>query len=130
MLALVARLFGHKGQVRTVKTGNADERIAQSEQAHDVLPHGIGRGRGERADRRALGHGGEEICDFAVARTEILPPLGNAVRLIDCDECKRHALEQVLQAGEPLRGRRRAGAILRGMPARIRCAARLRAWCC
>ena len=26
------------------------------------------------------------------------------MRLIDCDECKRHALEQVLQAGEPLGG--------------------------
>ena len=33
MLALVARLFGHKGQVRTVKTGYANERIAQSKQA-------------------------------------------------------------------------------------------------
>ena len=90
--ALGGGLFDCEIQVGTVKTGGLDERFVQTERLHDVVAH-LGGGRcGECGNERPLGQCGEKIEDLQVARTEILSPLRDTVRLIHGYHRNRHAL--------------------------------------
>ncbi len=84
-------------QVRPVESGN-ERRRSGGEQPLDDLPPGrrIGR-RGERHAR----HGGPALAQQAereVLGPEVVPPLGDAVSLVDREECQRHGVEQLEEA--------------------------------
>ena len=101
---LAARGAHFKIQVRPVKARHLAQRAAQAEQAPDVLLHPRRRGRGERGRHGALRERVDEIGDLQIARAEILPPLGDAVRLVDGDERDGDRLRQLhkTRRAEPL----------------------------
>ena len=70
------------------------------------MPDALGCGRGECAHDRAGGQRIDEIRDAQIHRAEILPPLGDAVRLIHGKQRNRHGLRHCLKRGrfEALRG--------------------------
>ena len=82
-------------QVRPVESGDGHQRVAQAQQRDDVPPHAFGGGGGEGGDGGPLRQRGDELADAQVRGTEILPPLGDAVCLVDGDERDRHV------CGEP-----------------------------
>ncbi len=60
--------------------------IAQPEHRDDVRAHALGRRGGEGGKGRAHGQGIDELGDLQVGGAEVLPPLRDAVRLVDCDQ--------------------------------------------
>ena len=84
--ALVLRPQDLKAQVRPVKAGDDRHRVLQLQDADDIAAH-LRRRRGGEG-----GQGGpprqflQEVENFQVARAEILPPLGDAVRLVDREQ--------------------------------------------
>ena len=94
-LVLVLQADDVEVQVRPVESGDGHQRVAQAQQRDDVPPHPFGGGGGERGDGGPLRQGCDELADAQVRGTEILPPLGDAVRLVDGDERDRHV------CGEP-----------------------------
>ena len=84
-------------QVRTVEARDDTVRLAQLQHRLDVASH-LRRSRGgEGRDRRPAGEGGYERGDAQVARPEILPPLRDAVSLVDSYE---RYLDRRRQGGE------------------------------
>ena len=99
-------LFDHRvADVRPVEAGDETARLLQAEPLQDVLP-GLRIGGGGQADHR---HRREELAQLAelhVFRAEIVPPLGDAVGLVDGEQGDRQLLEPVEEAvaEQPLRG--------------------------
>ena len=95
------------GEVRTIEPADEHERLVQPELRDDVPAHPLGGGRGERVHRDA----GELIAqppELAVLGPEIVPPLADAVRLVDGDEPHAAFAQEAAQAiaalaDEPLR---------------------------
>ena len=75
-----------KIEIGPVKAGGDRERVLQRQQLFNISFHRGGGGGGESADRRALGKGSDKPGDFQIAGTEILPPLGNAMSLVHCQQ--------------------------------------------
>src|SRR5205085_2488558 len=73
------------GEVGTVERADQLDRIAEPQLGDDVAPHPVGGRRRERVQRNA-----REVlaqpAELPVLRTEIVPPLTDAVRFVDRDE--------------------------------------------
>ena len=63
------------------------------------MPDALGCGRGECAHDRAGGQRIDEIRDAQIHRAKILPPLGDAVRLVHGKQRNRHGLRHRLKRG-------------------------------
>src|SRR6266704_1952373 len=90
--------------VRPVETGDENARVVELQARDDFAPRGLVGGRGERdARNRRMALGEQRELD--VLRPEIVPPLRNAVRLVDGEEREPRALEQTQEARrhQPLR---------------------------
>ena len=85
LLARLVALNDFVGNVRPVERGGKDLRAAQAQLVDDVFAGvGVG-GRGQRDSR----HAGEQRCELAeraIFRPEVVPPLGDAVRLVDGEQ--------------------------------------------
>ena len=84
-------------EVGTIERTHFLERIAQPELRHDVAAHAAGRGRGEGMDaglRQQRAH----LAEPAVLRAEVVPPLADAVRLVDGDEAHAHLRQPAHEA--------------------------------
>ena len=94
-----------EGEVRTVEARAHLDRVAQLEPPRDVDRHLRRRGRRQRHRRRRperRADGGEA----AVVGAEVVPPLAQAVRLVDDEQARRRrSIERGAEArvGEPLR---------------------------
>ena len=87
---LVGR-FGHaEVQVFAVKARDLNDRVVQPQHRQDVLANALGRRRGERRDGGAPGQCVQKVRDLEIARPEVLPPLGDAVRLVHGDQRNAH----------------------------------------
>ena len=98
----VQRVLGaHRvGEVRAVEARDEHPRVRQPQLLEDVAAHPLGGGRGER-DEGSAGEGVAELAEVAVVGAELVPPLRDAVRLVDGDE-RRVRLGQ--EAAEPGHG--------------------------
>ena len=84
--AFVLRPQHLKAEVRPVKAGDHDLRALQLQDPDDILAH-LPRGRrGKCRQRRAARELLQELRDLQIARAEILPPLRDAVCLVDGDK--------------------------------------------
>ena len=81
--ALVKRMTHLEKQVRPVKAGDDEHRALQAEQTYNIAPDLLRRRGGEGGDGDALRQRCYKVRYAQVARTEILPPLGYAVGLVD-----------------------------------------------
>ena len=70
------------GEVGAVEARDEHLRLAQLEVRDDVGAHALGRGGGERHHGHA-GQRGPEFGELAIFGSEIMAPLGDAVRLVD-----------------------------------------------
>ena len=68
-----------------VESGDRLIGLFQFKRSDDILPHPLCRRRGKRRDHRPRRKPPDEVEDPHIARTEILSPLGDAVRLIHSD---------------------------------------------
>ena len=88
MRSLLA-LMHHVAQIRAVEARDVLMRVAQLELLENVVPHAARRARGEGGDRlvrKIL----PQRAELPVLRAELVPPFGNAVRLVDREERERH----------------------------------------
>jgi hypothetical protein len=70
-------------KIRPVEAAHADDfRIAQLKLREDVFPHALGGGRGEGHERH-LGEALAQLDEAPVLGPEVVPPLADAVRLVD-----------------------------------------------
>ena len=74
-----------KKEIRPVEPRQNVVWILQFQQPDDVRADGLRRRRGEGAQARPLGQLAQKRRDLQIAGAEILPPLADAVRLIDDD---------------------------------------------
>ena len=111
-------------QVGAVEAGDEDPRVAQPQALDDLAPRRRVGGRREGDPRhagKALGEHGEP----QVLGPEVVPPLGDAVRLVDREKRQRHPAEEVEEAlGQQPLGRHVEQVELAGQ----RSGARPRAW--
>ena len=75
-------------QVRPVDAGVDDREAADAELARDVGDDGVGRGRGQRQHRRPA-EARQRVAELEERRTEVVPPLRDAVRLVDDEQADR-----------------------------------------
>ena len=105
-LATRLRLLGHAvADVRPVEAGDELRRLLQLQPAHD-LPAGRGVGGGRDRDPRHPRPALVQQVQLDVFGPEVVPPLRDAVRLVDGKERNRHPLQQPQEAlgQQPLRG--------------------------
>jgi hypothetical protein len=100
---LAVEALDRQADVRPVEAADEDARVAHRQPLDDLIPDGRRRRGGEREDGRApegLGHRAE----LEVLRPEVVPPLGDAVGLVDDQQRRsRHGeLGQHLLVGELL----------------------------
>ena len=86
---LVLRRFDFVKKIRPVEPRDHAHGILQAQQPLDVASHELGRRRGERAHGGTLRKKRDEIRDRKIARAKVLPPLGDAVRLVHGDDADR-----------------------------------------
>ena len=82
LTVLLVRRAHLKAKIGPIKARRHAEWILKIQQFDDVGLHLFGRCRGKRAHDGALGQRLDERPDAQIARTKILPPLGDAVRLV------------------------------------------------
>src|SRR3981189_391417 len=83
--------------VRPVEAGDENARVAELQARDDFAPRGFVGGRGERDARNTRMALGEQI-ELDVLRSEIVPPLRHAVRLVDGEKREPRALDQPQEA--------------------------------
>src|SRR5580765_5709405 len=84
-LLVAARVPHREHEIVAVRRGDDDLRIPEAEVADDVVAHRRRRRGGEREDVTRL-EAGQSLAEREVRRTEVVTPLGHAVRLVDRDE--------------------------------------------
>ena len=98
---------GHDGerQVRPVEPGRDPRRVAQPEAGDDVVGDLRRRRRG-RGDDGLRAEPARRVGEAEVVRAEVVPPLGDAVRLVDHEQPDLGLPDPLEEAGrrEPLRG--------------------------
>ena len=95
LLQLVLGAAHLEVQVGPVKAGDVHKGMAQPQQGENVPPHpGGGRG-GKGGDHRPPGQLVHKVRDVQVAGAEVLPPLGDAVGLVDDHHAHLHFLGKV-----------------------------------
>ena len=111
-------------QVGPGEAGDEDPRLAQVQQLDDVAAHGVG-GRGRQGDRRRIAQLRAEAAQPGVVGAKIVPPLADAVRLVDRQQPQPAAPHRVDETAgcETARARRRpactAPAAMRSSRARL-----------
>ena len=85
-LKTVFRSVNLEAQVRTIKSRRDPQRRTQTERILNIVLDLGGGGRGERRDHGAIAERVDEFGDFQVTRAKILPPLGDAMRLVDGEQ--------------------------------------------
>ena len=92
-------------EVFSVEPSGDAERLEKPQYPHDILLDYIRRRRSECRKHRALWQGTHELGYFQVAGTEILPPVRNAMRLVDSHQrdCEPAAHSEKALAGKSLR---------------------------
>ena len=96
---LVRRAAHVEEEVRPVKARDQHVRLVEAQQADDVLAH-LGRGRGgEGRDDGTPGQGADAGRYLEVAGSEILAPVGDAVRLVHGDERDLGPAERIGKGG-------------------------------
>ena len=101
----ILRLEHVEIEIGPIKAGRHGHGIAQLQKPHDVLAH-TRRGCGsERAHRRTRVQRAEKIGDLEIAGPKILPPLGDAVRLVHRHKRNGRALSKraEFRRAQPLR---------------------------
>ena len=83
---LVEGFCNFKIKVRSVKAEDGHKRLFKTEKLHHIVPDSFGCGCGERADNRTHFKCGNKVPHRKIARSEILTPLRNAVRLVNADK--------------------------------------------
>ena len=95
-------------EVRTIERSDEHQGIAQPQLRHDVASHPLGGGCGERMERHA-GKIVAQASELAIFRTEVVPPLADAVRLVDRDEAdaggREHPAQRLASLGHDPLGR-------------------------
>ena len=87
------------GQVRAVETGDVARGRTQVELFDDVLAHAL-RGRGGERHHRHVGEYFAQRGDLPVFRPEVVSPLADAMRLVNCELADVPFLQIVEKAGQ------------------------------
>ena len=89
----------HDGEVQVLppETGDDDSGVAQLEGAQDVLAHGV-RGRSGEGNGLGVAQLRAGAAQAQVVRAEVMPPLAQAVRLINGQQGDGHAAQQAHEA--------------------------------
>ena len=92
-------------QVRPVEAGDQLKRLPKADQAANVRAHALRRRGRERAQPRPRRKTADELLNIQIRRPEILPPLGDAMRLVHGDHARVHFRRQRKEAlrQKPLR---------------------------
>ena len=91
---LIGRRSHAIGEVDAIEPRDDDDGIAEAELHDDVLPH-LGGGRGSERDGGRPPNGVADLLHAPIAGAEVVPPLGNAVRLVDGEQAHPRAGEAV-----------------------------------
>ncbi len=83
---IVGRRLRHDpvSQVRPVETGDVAPRVVQFQLLQDIVPHPLGRGRGQGHDRNVWQYL-PQPGQLAIFRPEIVAPFADAMRFVDRD---------------------------------------------
>ncbi len=92
-----ARNHGER-QVRPVEAGRDADRLAQAQAPLDVGGD-LRRRRGRRGDDRLCAEPARGVRQAEVVGPEVVPPLRDAVRLVDDEEADRHLAQRLEEAG-------------------------------
>lgn len=79
-------------QVRPVEAHDHAHGVAHPEVPHDVVPDRPARGGGER-ERRWVAEAFDDLPEPDVVGPEVVPPRGNAMRLVDDEQARRSPFE-------------------------------------
>ena len=103
LLPLAARHLDFVEQVRPREAGDEGLRLVQGELLDDVAPHAIG-GRGRQGDGGRIAQQAAEIAEPGVVGAEIVPPLADAMGLVDRQQLDAHRPNRVEKspAAKPL----------------------------
>ena len=104
LLPLAPRRLDLVEQVRPGEAGDEGFRLPQRELLDDVAAHAVG-GRGRQGDGGRVAQQAAEIAQPGIVGAEIVPPLADAMGLVDrqqLDSHRPHRLEEP-PAAEPLR---------------------------
>ena len=85
LLLLLVSPFHGQAQVRSVERGNEDTRVFQLQLVEDVLPRDFV-GSGSEGDHRYAWKFLAQHLELGIFRTEVMSPLGDAMRLVDGKE--------------------------------------------
>ena len=85
---LARRVLDGKIEVRTVEARDVEKRVPEPQLRDDIRTHLLCRGGREGGDDGTCGELHDKVGNFQVAGPEILPPLRDAVSLVDGE--KRH----------------------------------------
>ena len=97
---LVALREDGVGQILAVEAGNERLAAGDVELSNDVFPDALGCRRRE-GDAGYVGEASAEGLEVSVVGPEVVPPLGDAVRLVDGDEADRYGVEERHESREP-----------------------------
>jgi hypothetical protein len=97
LTARVVLLYHPVTDVGTVEAGGELPRLLQAQLGHDLVA-GRGIGGGGQRDARHLRPAFVEQLQLDVLRAEVVPPLGDAVGLVDGEQGDGYALQQVEKA--------------------------------
>ena len=102
---LLFRVHHLKVEVGAVKAGGQPQRVDQPQHLVDVVLDLLGGGGGEGPQHRPFGQLGDKVRDSKVAGAEVLPPLGDAVRLVHRYKGDLHPADkgQKVLGAKPLR---------------------------
>ncbi len=102
---LVGRMFDLKKKILAVEARDQRVRVREIELRDDVRPDLVRRRCGERGQHRAAGERGDGGRDVEVRRAEVVPPVRDAVCLIDDDHADVDLREKFAETGavQPLR---------------------------
>ena len=95
---LAVRMQHLKIEVRAVEARDVAKRVRKPQVPDDIGADLRGGGRREGGDDGSVRQRGQERRDFQIAWAEILPPLGDAVRLVDREKRHRHPCSQGKEA--------------------------------
>ncbi len=112
LLLVAGRAGDGEGDVRPVEARGHAQRARAGASRRTMSPATCGRGRRGRGHDRARAEVARGVREAEVVGTEVVPPLGDAVRLVDHEQADvdaGHALEEAA-ARRSARARRRAGA--------------------
>ena len=97
LLAIASRGPDLVEEVGPGEPGDEDPRPIQVELLDDVAAHGVG-GRGRQRDRGRLAQHPAEVSEAGVVGPEVVPPLADAVGLVDRQQLQPHRPDRLQEA--------------------------------